>query len=122
MHILLKFAQNIKKTIDDHNKLFKQQIDAGISASQGTIIAKKDKDSLKFMSMGTLITGAKKIATISTGEVLLGEKIKERLMSDVKTEKHHKNNIDVYTIKEIKNTEEHKQFIRSFLDRIEGKK
>ncbi len=118
----VELAQKIKDVLIEHNKLSKQKINFGISLNYGTIIAKQEKDSLKFMSMGTLITTAKKISSFSNEEILLSEKIKERLMSDIKTEKHEKGKISVYTIKEIKNKEEHKKFIRSFLNRIEGKK
>ncbi len=72
--------------------------------------------------MGTLTTTAKKIASISKNEIFLSEQINDKLRADVKTEKHPKGKIDVYTIKEIKHGEENKKFIRSFLSRIEGKK
>ncbi len=120
--IAVEIAQKIQEILKEHNKLSKQKIEFGISLNYGSIIAKQEKDSLKFMSMGTLITMAKKIASISKGEVLLGEKINDKLRADVKTEKHQKGKIAVYIIKEIKQREENKKFIRSFLDRIEGKK
>lgn len=118
----VEIAQKIKEVLTEHNKLSKQKIEFGISLNYGTIIAKQEKDSLKFMSMGTLITTAKKIALISKGEIFLSEKINDKLRADVKTEKHQKEKIAVYTIKEMKQREENKKFIRSFLDRVEGKK
>ena len=74
------------------------------------------------MRMRTLITTAKKISYLSNNEILLSEKMNERLKSDVKTEKQNKEKISVYKIIEMKDKEEHKKFIRNFLDRIEGKK
>ncbi len=118
----VEIAQKIQKALTEQNKLFKQKIEFGISLNYGTIIAKQDKDILKFMSMGTLITTAKKIASISKGEIFLSEKINDKLRADVKTEKHQKGKIAVYTITEMKHGEENKKFIRSFLNRIEGKK
>jgi len=118
----VEIAQKIQKALTEQNKLFKQKIEFGISLNYGAIIAKQDKDVLKFMSMGTLITTAKKIASISKGEIFLSEKINDKLRADVKTEKHQKGKIAVYTIKEMKHREENKKFIRSFLNRIEGKK
>jgi hypothetical protein len=117
----VNIAQKIKDSLAEHNKLSKQKIEFGISLNYGTIIAKQEKDILKFMSMGTLITTAKKISSLSEGEIFLSEGIKEKLMSGVKTEKHTKEKISFYTIKEIKNREENKNFIKNFLERIEGK-
>jgi len=118
----INIAKKIEDILTNHNKLFRQKIEFGISLNYGTIIAKQEKESLKFMSMGTLITTAKKIASLSDEEILLSEKIKERLVSDIKTEKTEKGNITVYTIKEIKHREDNKKFISSFIKRIEGKK
>ena len=118
----LQMAQKIKVILEEHNKLAKQKINFGISMNHGTIVAKQEQEIMKFMSMGTLITTAKKIASLAHQEILLSEKIKDKLQSEVKTEKHKKNNTMVYTIKEVKKTDEHKKFLRSFLNRIEGKK
>ena len=118
----VEVAQKIQETLIEHNKLSKQKIEFGISLNYGAIIAKQEKDSLKFMSMGTLITTAKKIASISKSEIFLSEKIKEKLMAYIKAEKHKKEGITIYTIKEMKHREENKKFISSFLNRIEGKK
>ncbi len=115
-------AQKIENILTNHNKLFKQKIEFGIALNYGRIIAKQEKNILEFMSLGTLITTAKKIASISNGEILLSEKIKEKLMSDIKTEKQRKAGIDVYTIREIRDHERNKKFINSFLRRNEMNK
>ena len=119
--IALEIAHKIKEILTHHNKMFKQKINFGISLNYGTIVAKQDQDSLKFMSLGTLISVAKKISSLANEDILLSEKMNDLLRSHVKTTKQEKNGIDVYSIKEIKNVEEHKKFIRTFLDRIEGK-
>ncbi len=118
----LQMAQKIKDILEEHNKLAKQKINFGISINFGTIVAKQEQEIMKFMSMGTLITTAKKIASLAHHEILLGEKINDKLKSEIKTEKQKKNKTIVYTIKKVKNTEEHKKFLRSFLNRIEEKK
>jgi hypothetical protein len=120
--IALETAQKIKGILIHHNKMFKQKINFGLSINYGTIVAKQDKDSLKFMSLGTLISIAKKISSIAKEDILLSEKMKDMLGSHVKTTKQEKHGIDVYSIKELRNVEEHKKFIRNFLDRIEKKK
>jgi len=115
----LELAQKTEKILKEHNRLFKQKIEFGISVNYGTLIAKQEKEILKFMSMGTLITTAKRIASISKGEILLGEKLRERLGSNVKVEKQIHGNTTVYLIKEIKNRDEHKNFLSNFVKRLE---
>ncbi|MFH1787586.1 MAG: hypothetical protein ABH811_02240 [archaeon] len=117
----IELSQKIKDIITEHNKLAKQKIEFGMSLNYGNIIAKQEEGILKFMSLGTLITAAKKIASLSDKKILLSDKMNERVISNVKTEKQTKLNVTYYTIKEIKKQkEENKKFIRSFLERIEG--
>lgn len=119
----IELAKKIESILTEHNRLSNQKIAYGVSLNYGTIVAQKEANILKFMSMGTLITTAKKIASLSEKEILLGEKIKEKLVSEIKTEKQTKGNVSFYTIKGIKqDKEENKKFIKNFLDRIEGKK
>ena len=120
--IALEIAHKIKEILTHHNKMFKQKINFGISLNYGTIVGKLDKDSFKFMSLGTLISAAKKISSLANEDILLSDKMNDALGSHVKTIKQEKSGIDVYSIKEVRNVEEHKKFIRNFLDRIEGKK
>lgn len=120
--IALEIAHKIKEILTHHNKMFKQKINFGISLNYGTIVGKQDKDSFKFMSLGTLISAAKKISSLANEDILLSDKMNDELGSHVKTIKQEKSGIDVYSIKEVRNVEEHKKFIRNFLDRIEGKK
>ncbi len=115
----IEIAQKIKEILTNHNKLFKQKIEFGISLNYGTIIAKQQEDTFKFMSVGNLITMAKKIASNSNEEVLLSEKINERIKRYAKTEKIERDKINVYIIKKIKDTEENKKFINNFLKRLE---
>ncbi|MBU0894707.1 MAG: hypothetical protein KKF48_00390 [Nanoarchaeota archaeon] len=118
----LEISQKTKEILNQHNKLAKQKINFGISMDYGTIIAKQEPNVLKFMSMGTLITNTKKISSLADNEILLGEKINERLTSEIKTEKQRKHKTPVYTIKQIKTSpKNHEKFIRTFLDRMEKK-
>ena len=118
----IKLAQKTEKILKEHNKLYKQKINYGISLNYGEIVAKLEDNVLKFMSMGKLITSAKKIADISDEDIFLTKEMSEKLGSDVKTQKHEIKNIPVYTIKEIINRNEHKEFINSFLKRLDSEK
>lgn len=118
----LEIAHKIKEILTNSNKMFKQRINFGISLNYGAIVAKQDQDSFKFMSLGILMNATKKISSLADEDILLSEKMNDMLGSHVKTTKQEKSGINVYSIKEIRNVEEHKEFIRNFLNRIEGKK
>ena len=116
-------AEKIKETLEHHNKINKTKIEFGISINSGSIIAKKEHDSLEFMSLGTLVTTAKKIALKSKGEILMGEKFKEQSATDVKSEKIHDKNTTSYKVKEVRSKKhEDKKFIDNFIKRLEGHK
>lgn len=118
----LEIAEKIKNILIEHNRMFNQKIEFGISLNYGTIVGKIEGSTLKFMSMGTMITAAKRIASLSRGEVLLTEKMNDLVRLYVKTEKRVRENIPVYLMKEIKReNEENKKFIRNFVDRLEKK-
>ena len=46
-----------------------------------------DNDTLKFMSLGNTIINGRKISTALDGEIYLSKAFKERVMSQVKTER-----------------------------------
>lgn len=117
--VAIMIAQQAQAILMKYNKLAKQKIDFGISINYGTIIAKEEKNVLRFMSMGTLITTAKKIASISKNDLLLSENIKGKLGANIKVAKHQENKLIFYSIKEIKDRENNKKFIQNFIKRIE---
>jgi hypothetical protein len=115
-------AQSAKKILDNHNKLYKQKINYGISAEHGEAIAKQTGDSTTFMGLGQFITNARKLASLSQGEVFVGEKLKERIQSNAKLEKHTSEKGAYYTIKELRDKEKHQKFLSSFVKRYEKDK
>ena len=120
--IAINLAQKIQKILKEHNKLFKQKIEFGISLNYGTIIAKQENNVLYFMSLGKLISKSKKIASISNEEILLSEEIRNKLMTNVKTKKQEKENTEFYTITEIKDKKDNKKFIDAFVKRLKENK
>lgn len=117
--LTLRLAQKVDNILKDYNKLSKQKINYGISLNQGEIIAKDEGRILKFMTMHRLMPNAKKVAEISDSEVLLCPDMEKKFGSDVKTEKHVKNKVTSYKVKELIDREKHTAFISSFLKRIE---
>ena len=116
----IEIAQEAKEILDKYNKLAKKKIDYGMSINYGTIIAKSEKDGLKFMSMGSLITEARKIALLSEGDIYLTQAMHEQTLSDIKSQKHDKKGHTVYTVKEMKRkSAETKKFIHNFIEKLE---
>lgn len=120
----LKIATQIKEFLKEHNRKFKTKIDYGISLTRGDIVAKQESEEksgktiLKFMSLGNFLADSKKLSTHSKGEIFLDENSNSRLKESLKTKKHGKEK-KYYTIEEVKNVEENKRFLRSFLNRLE---
>jgi len=120
--IALKIAQDAREILSDHNRIAKYKLDFGISIECGSIVEKIENGVLEFMSLENLMTRVKRISSASQEEVLLGEKIKERL-TNVRTEKQDNGKTVSYKIKDMKyHDEEHSRFIKSFLKRAEDKK
>jgi hypothetical protein len=113
----IKIAEKIKSIFNDHNKIFKQKIDFGISLNYGTIVAREEHSGIKFMSMGTLLNTAKKLAKYAKKEIYIGQKIKERLGNNIKTELKNLGTISVHLFKELSKKGEHSKFIDGFVAR-----
>ena len=114
----LEIAQKTREIILNHNKLFKQKISFGISLDKGRIVGKKDGTSFKFTGMNSFMPTIKKISSLADNEILLGERINDRLRTHIKSTKETKSGVNVYSIKEIKNVEQNSKFIKSFTERF----
>jgi hypothetical protein len=119
----LDLAEKIKHVLEEHNKMFNQKIEFGISLNYGSIVGKQEGDIFKFMSMGSLVTSSKRIAYLSEGEILLSDKINDLLRLHTKTEKSVRDGVPVFSIKAIKKEtdEATKKFISRFMERQKKK-
>lgn len=116
--ITLETAEEIHGMLIDHNRKFSQKIDFGISLNYGAIIAKVEGGTFKFMSLGTLVTISKKVASLSNGEILLSDKMNDLVRLFTKTEKQIREGTPVFILGTIKKEdEETKKFINRFMER-----
>jgi hypothetical protein len=115
---LIHMANDMKEVLANHNRLYKHKLDFGISLNYGDIIAKQE-DTLKIMSLGTLITSAKKIASLANGEILLSDKMNERVMKFAKTQRETRGDLKVYSVTGVKDNEKYKKFLDTFTKRYE---
>ena len=115
----LDVAKKASDLVMEYNKLAREKINIGVSVNHGTMVAGSEGNILKFMAMGTLMNSAKKLASLSDGELLLSEKMRDRLGADIKTQKKEVSGTTAYAVREIRDDEKSKEFIRKFMDRMQ---
>jgi len=118
----LDIAEQIQKTLSDHNRMFNQKVEYGISLNNGELIGQVENDTFKFMGMGSWMTTSKRLASLSNEEILLGESINNSLAVNIRTEKEMREGTQVHVLKSVKrDNEEARKFINKFLNRQEKK-
>lgn len=112
-------AEKIQRILEDHNRLLKQKIEFGLSVNYGSMVIKPGINGLKFMSIGNVISTAKKLAYLSDGEIFLSNEIKNRTATDIKTNRQSSGDLEFHTLVEIRNREKSQKFIREFMSKME---
>lgn len=115
----LSASHKIKKVLDEHNKKFRKKIEYGISLNYGSVITKPEHNVIKFMSLGTIMISAKKIANSSNGEILLSESFKGNLDQNIKSSLIDIGGMKAYRVEGVAEKEGHSTFISGFLARQE---
>ena len=114
----LELAQEIQRIMMNHNKMFNQKMNYGISINKGEIVGKRENGIFKFMGMGNVIGMSKKIATLSDGEVLLSETMNNLLRVNIKSDKETRDGMPVYILNSVKKeNDETRKFINRFMER-----
>jgi hypothetical protein len=114
----LDLAQEIQSILMNHNRMFNQKMEYGISLNKGAIVAKIENKLFKFMGIGSLIGVSKKIASLSDGEVLLSEEMNNLLRVNIKSDKETREGVPVYILGSVKKEDEAtKKFINKFMER-----
>lgn len=114
----IKAAVEIDEIFREHNRKFRRDlIDYGIGVNSGEIINKVEEKTLKFTNVGNTINLAKRIAEISSQEVLLSKDIHEKTMNTVKTTKAATGNMDLFSVKNVVDKDSSTKFIQDFLKR-----
>ncbi len=118
----VKCALKIEKELKEYNSKFKDKINFGIGINVGEIINKKDKEVLKFTSLGTTVALSKKIAEIAKQKMYISKEIHERTLSSIKSEKKEDKEaeaqkIEVFEVTKIIDRDQNIKFIQGFLSR-----
>jgi len=118
----LVIIQEIIKTLEHHNKLFKQKIEYGIAIDSGDIVLKSEANTVKFTAITSLITNLKRMSHMSNKQIYLTTRIRNELGSKIKVEKVQSDKIDAYSLKDIVQKLDHSKFITGFMERLERDK
>lgn len=116
----VRCAEKIVLFLKEHNKKFKDKIEFGVGINSGEVINKVENKKLKFTALGNFISAAKRLADSSDEQILVSKASYEGRIDSVKAEKREVAGGDVYEVKKVINHDQHKEFIRKFLER-EGK-
>ncbi len=118
----IKTAQTINNLLKQYNQQAEGEIHYGIGVCVGDIVNKIQDKKLKFTALGNLLGEARKIAEASKYEVLLSKEAHRKSMTDAKVDKKEIKDLEVYEVKKIIDNEKNKEFIDSFLERLEKEK
>ena len=114
----IKAAIEIDEALKEHNRKFRKDIiEYGIGVNTGEIINKVEERTLKFTNVGKTINIAKRIAEISSQEVILSKEMHEKTLSSIKTEKVAAGSMDLFTVKNVVDKDSSAKFIKEFLKR-----
>ncbi|MDD5700148.1 MAG: hypothetical protein PHH00_03065 [Candidatus Nanoarchaeia archaeon] len=115
----IETCEKIQKILEEHNRLLKQKIEFGLSANYGSMVIKLGINGMKFMSIGNVLSTAKKLASLSDGSIFLSNEIKNRTATDIKTDKQSSGDLEFHTLVEVRNREKSQKFIREFMSKME---
>ncbi len=83
--LAITIASEIESMLTTYNAKAKEKIDFGIGVNTGQIISEKKHGKFTFMSRGSIIPSAKRLATSVREETLLSNDARKRMMSYAKT-------------------------------------
>ncbi len=127
-HILLLFMPSLTKTMKNENLaiktadeissfLKKKQQDFGVGVHYGTLVTNISSGKLQFTSLENATLIAKKMADISTSELLLSKEAVQKAGSDIRTQRINKDGSVFYSLSKFIDTQSNERFISDFMKR-----
>ncbi len=113
----IKFALELKSLIQESNRKFNDRIEFGIGINSGDLISAIEKEKLKYTGIDGTISYSKKIADISNQEVIISEKVKNKLLRELRTEKIEQSGNTYYKVLRISEREENQEKLKDLLKR-----
>jgi hypothetical protein len=113
----IKMALELKTALQENNKKFNEKIDFGIGINSGDLISTIEKEKFKYTSVENTIITSKKISEISDQEVIISEKVKNKLLREVRTEKIEKSGNTYYKVLKISERQDNQAKLKDLLKR-----
>ncbi len=108
----VKTAQKIDEILNRHNRMYREKINYGIGVNGGEIISEIKDGHFKFATLGSLISGAKRIAFTLGGKVLMSDSMHRKVASTITTEKAGSG--DTWVVTRVRDRSEYKEFLDRF--------
>lgn len=80
-------GMKIVKKLEVYNKKFEDKVDFGVGVHAGDLVASKEKDKLKYTSIGNTISFAKRMSDIDSAKVIVSDVVRKKLLRDLKVKK-----------------------------------
>lgn len=113
----VKIALDLEKQLIEHNRKFNEKINFGIGINSGDIIASLEKENLKYTGTDNTIPVSKKLSNLSNEDVLISERVKNKLLREAKTEKLEKDGITYYKVFNILEKQKNQEKLKDLLKR-----
>ncbi|MAG38294.1 hypothetical protein CMI45_02825 [Candidatus Pacearchaeota archaeon] len=109
--IAAAIANQIKETLNTHNRSSKTKIKYGIAIHVGELITESKENKFRFTSIGNTISTVKNMAETSNSQILISEAFREKTIGKIKAEKVSSK---VFKMQELKSRHKYDEFIKRF--------
>jgi hypothetical protein len=117
-----KTAFKLLEDLNAYNKKFKDKIRFNIGINAGDLVTSKEKDRLKYTSLGNTITLARKLSDTGEGKMLVTENFRSKIIRDLKVQKEGEvNKVSFYSVLDITNREANRDKLNDILKRMDNK-
>lgn len=113
----IKMAFELNLALQEANRKFNDKIEFGIGINSGDLISSLEKDKLRYTGMDQTISSSKKIADISNQEVIISERVKNKLLRELRTEKIEISGNTYYRVLRISERENNEEKLKDLLKR-----
>lgn len=109
----LKAANEMENVLKDYNRKHSHQVKYGIGVNFGHIIAENKAGKMRFVSVGNVISLAKRMSAQAKEEILVSDAFHRRTLNIGKFEKKD----DYWKVSSVADRGQHEKFIKGFLDK-----
>lgn len=117
----IKLAMDLKMAIEEMNRKYNGKIDFGIGIGSGDLVSNIEKGKLRYTGVDGTISLARRIADLSNKEVLVSERVKNKLLREIRTERIEKAGNTYYKILRISERDTNQEKLKDLLKRTNMK-